>query len=134
MAARQTQEAEGNKPERSPGETDESQPSARRQFFSDGYSTVGWWGLAAFVGGSLLATLRFFFPNVLLEPPTQFKLGLPDDYTPGSVATRWKRKYRLWVVRSDDGSFHVLSGRCTHLGCTPNWTEGAEDGGKFKCP
>ncbi|MBI3726081.1 ubiquinol-cytochrome c reductase iron-sulfur subunit [bacterium] len=79
---------------------------------------------------------RFFFPNVLFEPPSSFKAGFPEDYATGKVDERWKNLFGCWLVRSPDDfgrgpGFYVLSTVCTHLGCTPNWLD-AEN--KFKCP
>lgn len=92
---------------------------------------LGWLGVAVFLAGSGAATLRFFFPRVLFEPPSKFKVGKPSEYAPGSVSTQHVESHRIWIVRSRDGAFFCLHARCTHLGCTPNWLE-AQD--KFKCP
>ena len=73
---------------------------------------------------------RFLFPNVRFEPPTRFKIGKPEDFLPGEVDTRFKKRYGIWIVRTDDRIFAV-STVCTHLGCTPNWLPAEE---KFKCP
>jgi len=92
---------------------------------------------SAFVGSmavSALATARFMMPNVLVEPPTRFKIGPPNDYAPGTVSTKWQAQFNIWVVNGDiDGvqMIYALSTVCTHLGCTPNWLEGEQ---KFKCP
>ena len=96
------------------------------------FSTLGM-GWALFTGASALgvgAMKRFLFPNVLYEPPQQFKAGYPDEFTVGSVDLRFKATYAVWIVR-EPGGFYALSTTCTHLGCTPNWLA-AE--GKFKCP
>ena len=58
------------------------------------------------------------------------RIGKPADYFVNTVSERWIKDYRLWVVRVNDGII-ALSGKCTHLGCTPRWLE-AEN--KFKCP
>lgn len=100
----------------------------RRNFIS--WLAVGWIAFGAGAGAALTAFLRFLFPNVLFEPPTSFEAGIPDDYLIGRVDERWKIKYGVWIVRSEDG-FYALSTICTHLGCIPNWLEGE---GKFKCP
>jgi cytochrome b6-f complex iron-sulfur subunit len=100
-----------------------------------------WMGLAwgTFSAGSaiaLAATGRFMFPNVLNEPPQQFKAGFPNEYGMG-VDERWKEKFGVWLVRTPDdisqhaGGFYALLTVCTHLGCTPNYLS-AEN--KFKCP
>ncbi len=95
-------------------------------------STLGiaWTAFAAACGAGAIATTRFMFPNVLFEPPQTFKAGLPEEFLPGTVDTRFKEAYGVFVVR-DDTSIIALKAICTHLGCTPNWLE-AED--KFKCP
>lgn len=98
----------------------------RRSFFS----RLTWTAFLTAVGGVIVATVRLLYPKVLFEPPKTFKAGYPDDYAVGEVSERWKRKYRTWIIRTDQGLF-ALSAKCTHLGCTPNWVE-TED--KFKCP
>jgi len=84
------------------------------------------WG---FLGANLLMFLRFFFPRALFEPSTVFKIGYPSDFQPG-VDERFKAQARIWVVREGDRIF-VIFGRCTHLGCTPDWKPAEH---KFKCP
>ena len=73
--------------------------------------------------------LRFFFPRTLFEPSSRFRIGAPSDF-PIGVDERFKQSHRIWVVRQPDKLF-VIYGRCTHLGCTPNWVETEN---KFKCP
>jgi cytochrome b6-f complex iron-sulfur subunit len=104
-------------------------------------SRRAWIGLAwgAFTAASataLAATGRFMFPNVLNEPPQQFKIGFPTEYGMG-VDERWKESFGVWVVRTPSDMVHGASGFfalisvCTHLGCTPNWLLAEA---KFKCP
>ena len=75
------------------------------------------------------ATGRFMFPNVLNEPPQQFKVGVPADFGMG-VDERFKESNGVWIVRTADdivqhaSGFYVLSTTCTHLGCTPNYLIG----------
>jgi cytochrome b6-f complex iron-sulfur subunit len=76
-----------------------------------------------------LYTLRFLMPNILTEPPSRVKVGLPEGYEEGKVIERFKDQ-NIWVVRNE-GKIYALSTTCTHLGCTPNWQENAQ---KFKCP
>jgi cytochrome b6-f complex iron-sulfur subunit len=92
---------------------------------------LGWIGVVVFLAGNLVATLRFFFPRVLFEPPSRFKVGRPSEYPLGTVNTRYKAKHRIWIVCKEDGQFFCLHAKCTHLGCTPNWLETQK---KFKCP
>ena len=99
------------------------------------FLTLAAWGcFLSGVAGSLLAVLRYFIPNVSYDPPTVFKIGKPEDFAPGTVDERWKKKHRIWVIRdtlTQGGGIFVIFARCTHLGCTPNWLEGQN---KFKCP
>jgi cytochrome b6-f complex iron-sulfur subunit len=101
---------------------------SRRGFLS----TLGF-GWALFTGAmaaGLGAMGRFMFPNVLFEPPQEFKAGFPDDFAVDQVDERFKAAYGVWIVREPTG-FYALSTTCTHLGCTPNWLAADE---KFKCP
>ncbi len=103
-------------------------PVTRRGFLST--LGIAWASFAAACGAGALATTRFMFPNVLFEPPQTFKAGFPEEFLPGTVDTRFKEGYGVFMIRNDD-SIYALKAICTHLGCTPNWLE-AED--KFKCP
>ena len=81
-----------------------------------------------------LGLARFMFPNILMEPPTRFKVGFPDDFAPGQVQTKFKAQFGVWIARYEyEGvaQIYALKTVCTHLGCTPNWLEGEQ---KFKCP
>ena len=97
---------------------------------------LAWGAFTAASAAALAATGRFMFPNVLNEPPQQFKAGFPNEYGMG-VDERWKEKFGVWIVRTPDdlvqraSGFYALIVTCTHLGCTPNYLS-AE--GKFKCP
>lgn len=101
-----------------------------------GWIGLAWGAFSAASAAALAATGRFMFPNVLNEPPQQFKAGLPSEYGMG-VDERWKEKFGVWIVRTPDdivqhaSGFYVLISVCTHLGCTPNYLA-AEN--KFKCP
>ena len=88
-----------------------------------------WMSVFGFLGATGLATLRFFFPRVLFEPKTRFKIGQPSDYGLG-VDTKYQSTQRIWVVR-ETSRLYVILAKCTHLGCTPDW-KGSDK--KFKCP
>jgi cytochrome b6-f complex iron-sulfur subunit len=113
------------------GADDESPLLNRRQWMG-----LAWGAFSAASVAALAATGRFMFPNVLNEPPQQFKIGLPSEYGMG-VDERFKDKYGIWIIRTPDdiaqhaSGFYILISTCTHLGCTPNYLS-AES--KFKCP
>lgn len=91
---------------------------------------MGWMLFGAFGLIALLSALRSAFPRVLFLPPSTFKAGVPGDFAVGEVSEKFKKDYRVWIVREPEG-FYALWAKCTHLGCTPRWL-GAE--AKFKCP
>jgi cytochrome b6-f complex iron-sulfur subunit len=104
-----------------------------------GSLAAGWalFGLGA--GAGVIGMVRFLFPNVLFEPPSSFKAGLPADYGMG-VDERFKESNGAWLVhvpsdplsgRSGVDGIYALSTTCTHLGCIPNWLAADQ---KFKCP
>lgn len=96
---------------------------------------LAWTFLSLMTGVWTLAIARFMFPNVLVEPPSTFKIGPPSDYPLGTVSTKWTAKRGIWVIHTDEyrgkSLIYALASVCTHLGCTPSWLEGEQ---KFKCP
>ena len=100
------------------------QGTTRRDFL-----WTAWAAFAAFVAGGAASMGRFMFPNVLYETPQIFKAGRPEDFSEG-VSTRWMKEQRVWIVKSAT-QMYALWGRCTHLGCTPNWFDAEK---RFKCP
>ena len=105
----------------------QAESSARRKFLT----RVGWGSLVGFLALNSAAFLRFLYPRVLFEPPSQFKVGFPSDYPPGAVNSQYQREFSTWIIRLQDGSFFAMETKCTHLGCTPSWMEAQK---KFKCP
>jgi cytochrome b6-f complex iron-sulfur subunit len=101
---------------------------SRRGFIS--WVGVGWISFSGALGVASASTLRFFFPNVLFEPPQTFKAGFPQEYIAGQVDNRFKESFGVFMVRSET-QIYALKAVCTHLGCTPNWLEAEY---KFKCP
>ncbi len=99
---------------------------SRRNFLS----LAGWGGAMTGLGIGTLAWVRMMYPRVLFEPPTRFKLGQPNEYSPNKVSDKWIPSYRFWLIRMSD-RFIAQSALCTHLGCTPRYLA-TED--KFKCP
>jgi cytochrome b6-f complex iron-sulfur subunit len=95
---------------------------------------IGFSALAATHLMWLLGLARFMFPNILIEPPTRFKVGFPDTLAPGQVETKFIPQFGVWIVKYEFESqpmIFALKAVCTHLGCTPNWLEAEQ---KFKCP
>ena len=113
-------------------DADDTSPLLNRR----AWMALAWGAFSAASAAALAATGRFMFPNVLNEPPQQFKAGFPNEYGTG-VDERWKEKFGIWLVRTPDdmeqhaSGFYALFTVCTHLGCTPNFLS-AEN--KFKCP
>jgi cytochrome b6-f complex iron-sulfur subunit len=104
-----------------------------------GSLAAGWSLFLLGAGVGTIGIVRFLFPNVLFEPPSSFKAGMPEDYGDG-VDERFKDTMGTWLVRvpSDPLSgrpgaagIYALSTTCTHLGCIPNWMAADQ---RFKCP
>lgn len=79
-------------------------------------------------------TARFMMPNALAEPPSKFRIGLPQQYPRGHVETRFQERYRAWIVHAEyGGQWQVFALRtvCTHLGCITIWQDAEQ---RFKCP
>ena len=99
------------------------------------FIVLGWTSFVAANVAFAAMLGRFMFPNVLAEPPSTIKIGLPTNYEKEEVNERFKAEWGFWVVRSTryDGEdiLYALQSVCTHLGCPPNWLGGEQ---KFKCP
>jgi cytochrome b6-f complex iron-sulfur subunit len=118
-----------------------SDGTTRRSFFAAAAGVlfgsslaVGFTSLAVVNLIWLLGLARYMFPNILIEPPTRFKVGFPDSLSPGQVETKFIAQFGVWIVRYEyDGAamIYAIKAVCTHLGCTPNWLEAEQ---KFKCP
>jgi cytochrome b6-f complex iron-sulfur subunit len=129
------------KPSRPPAEAEaEAVARADRRGFLVGSLFVSWVAVAwtAFTVGCVAFTqmmIRFMFPNVLAEPPSTIKVGLPSNFEPEEVNERFKAEWGFWIVRSTrfngQDILYALQSVCTHLGCPPNWLAGEQ---KFKCP
>jgi cytochrome b6-f complex iron-sulfur subunit len=129
------------KPEYARARTPAAATTTRRTFMASLFGfcfgsslAVGFSSLAITHLMWLLGLARFMFPNILIEPPTRFKVGFPDSFSPGQVETKFIPQFGVWIVRYDvEGQpmIYALKSVCTHLGCTPNWLEAEQ---KFKCP
>jgi cytochrome b6-f complex iron-sulfur subunit len=101
------------------------------------FGTALGWGFGALAGSIALwwaGTLRFLFPNVLVEPSDRCKVGFPRDYPPGHVETRFQGRFGIWLVHGEYGGrrqIYALRTVCTHLGCLTVWEPAQR---RFKCP
>jgi len=113
---------------------------SRREFLARGLTVSGWGAFAAVLATGGMETVSFFYPRVLFQPPSTFRIGTPEAFlgsgeTPDAygvilVDERWKSTQRFFVVRERD-RVYAISARCAHLGCTVNWFA---DLRIFKCP
>ncbi|MFZ5818819.1 MAG: Rieske 2Fe-2S domain-containing protein [Chloroflexota bacterium] len=99
---------------------------SRRDFLGMLWAFFG--GLAALeVGGVLVAYLQ---PRLAEgEFGSLITAGNVDDFPSNSVTHI--SNGRFYIVRTPDGGFLAVYHRCTHLGCTVPWDQGAQ---KFICP
>ncbi len=109
--------------------------SDRRTFLFVSWVVVGWVFFSTGLSAFTLMMGRFMFPNVLAEPPSTIKVGVPTNLESEEVNERWKAEWGFWMVRSTryngQDSIYAVQSVCTHLGCPPNWLSGEQ---KFKCP
>ena len=87
---------------------------SRRDFLNE--ITIGALGIAG-LGGTAL-TYQYFSPNVLFEPSTTFRAGIPNLYPVNSVT--FLQEQQVYIVRTPAG-FYAISSVCTHLGCITQW-------------
>lgn len=115
-----------------PKEKSSSEETMTRRYF---FEMLGSGAIGTVAFGSAILTYQFLSPNVLLEPPTAFKAGRPEDYPLGSVTLIPNQK--VFIVREKAGYFYALSAVCTHLGCITNWKPEGIEGhpeGIIACP
>jgi cytochrome b6-f complex iron-sulfur subunit len=97
-----------------------------RRYFLE---SIGFGAIGIVAAGSIALTGEYLSPNVLKEPPTKFKAGIPDNYSPGSTTLNVEQN--VYIVRAKEGYFYTLSAVCTHLGCITNWKP---EEGIIACP
>jgi cytochrome b6-f complex iron-sulfur subunit len=125
------------KPTRPPQPAKKAEQEDRRGFLqiaTGSFLAVGFTALSVTGGLFTLGLARFFFPNVLAEPPSKFKVGFKEGFPAGKVETKYVAQYGVWVVNGEfqgEQQIYALKTVCTHLGCTPSWLEAEQ---KFKCP
>ena len=106
--------SEAQNPPATIGLVPESEAPNRRDFLDE--IALASLGIAA-VGG-VRVLMGYLSPNVLFEPPTRFRAGIPDSYPANSVT--FIQDQLVYIVRSQQGMW-ALSAICTHLGCITQW-------------
>ena len=86
-----------------------------RRDFLNGIATTA---LLAAAAGAAVVTVEYLSPNVLFEPPTSFRIGVPENYAVDSVT--YFPEQQVYIVRVPAG-FSAFSAICTHLGCITQW-------------
>ena len=99
----------------------------RRSFVT--WGSAGLVALWSAVSLSLGAVLRFLKPSVFYEPPQDFKIGTPADFSFGPPTFLAEQK--IYVFRDREKGFAVANAVCTHLGCTVGYFQSDE---RFHCP
>lgn len=93
---------------------EDSREISRRSFLA----VVGWGAFALASLGALYESLKYIFPNALIEDPPAFKADRPAEYAVGSTTVITDKRV---VINRDPEGFYAISLICTHLGCTPRF-------------
>jgi cytochrome b6-f complex iron-sulfur subunit len=93
---------------------EDSREITRRSFLA----VVGWGAFVVASVGALYESLKFIFPNALIEDPPAFKADRPSEYAVGSTTVITDKRV---VINRDPDGFYAISLICTHLGCTPRF-------------
>lgn len=96
----------------------------RRDFLDE----IAWGSLGIAAIGGVKVLIGYLSPNVLFEPPSRFRAGVPDLYPVNSVT--YITEQQVYIVRSPQGLW-ALSSVCTHLGCITQWKP---DANMIACP
>ena len=99
----------------------------RRSFLN--WGSAGLVALWSAIGVSMAAVVRFLTPSVFYEPPQDFKIGTPGDFSFGPPTFLSEEK--IFVFRDREKGFAVANAVCTHLGCTVGYFQSDE---QFHCP
>jgi cytochrome b6-f complex iron-sulfur subunit len=94
----------------------------RRSFLS--LASLG--SFLAALGTAAAGILRLPSPSVLPGPRRRFKMGPPEQYSPGSETAFAEDNL---VLFRDEQGFYAISTTCTHLGCSV-----ARSSKGFACP
>ena len=98
-------------------------PLPRRDFLN----LAGVWAACLAVFGSVLGMARLAKPSVLPEAGNRFRIGRPEDFSPGTVRNIDARQVQ--ILSTAEG-IAVVSMICTHLGCIVK----NRDAGGYECP
>ena len=119
-------------------EAEGTENGSRRTFLNK--LTGGILGLGATI--SSWPMLRALFPNVLYEPPQRFRIGTPEGF---QIGVTYLEDRKIFLVR-EQNDYRVVSGVCTHLGCTVKFSPFTQEReltvrnhtftalGEFHCP
>ena len=74
---------------------------SRRGFLAAWSLPIGWTAFSAASASGLVATARFMFPNILIEPPTRFKdiSRKTGVRFPKNCSSQWTRSRALVALR-----------------------------------
>jgi cytochrome b6-f complex iron-sulfur subunit len=100
----------------------EPKPVPRRDFLG----LAGWWSAGIAIFGSILGMARLPKPRVTPEASSLFRVGRPDEFSPGT--TKMISEHQVRVIATEQG-VAALSLVCTHLGCIVRESEIG-----FDCP
>lgn len=99
---------------------------SRRSALKTAWVALG--GMVALEMGGV--TFAYLHPRLAEgEFGTQIRVGLVDDFPPGSVTHI--SNGRFYLSRLPDGGFLAIYQRCSHLGCSVPWDQSQ---GLFVCP
>jgi menaquinol-cytochrome c reductase iron-sulfur subunit len=101
----------------------EEKSKIKRRFF---LGILGKMSILAALLAEAIGAIKAFVPQVLYEPPSNFKVGKPDDF-PEKIT--FLPEHKLYIFRSGK-EFWAISAVCTHLGCVVDWKP---DQAEFYC-
>jgi cytochrome b6-f complex iron-sulfur subunit len=115
----------------------EQAATPRRSVLRIAFGSAFGLGLAALgtaTGLWTAAVARLMVPRPASPLVRWRKIGLPSDFPPDSVETKYHDSPGIWVVHGVYGGrrqIYALRVTCTHLGCITYWDD---RGRRFRCP
>lgn len=92
----------------------EKERKITRRFF---FGILGKGSILVALLAEAIGAIKAFIPKVLYEPPSKFKIGMPDDIPEGIT---FLPEHKLYIFREGD-DFYAISAICTHLYCIVDW-------------